>query len=120
MKNRNLSQALFEALDQDGMTAKELSKLAGVTEAQISRFRKGGDLYSSAVQRLIDALPTSIYNRFLSLLSNKEEVREQSQSSEIKIAEQIWQLARELKRNRTQKNKDKLAKKLVSTRNIDS
>ena len=96
MNQRSISQALFEALAWGGMTAKELSRSAEVTEAQISRFRKGGDIYSSVVQRLIDGLPDRIYSRFIALLDGHEVPK----SADVQIANQILDLAYELKSSR--------------------
>ena len=103
MNQRNISQALFEALAWGGMTAKELSQTAGVTEAQISRFRKGGDIYSSVVQRLIDGLPDRIYNKFLLVLDGYQAPK----NTDVQIADQILDLAYQLKKNRaTKKNQE--------------
>ena len=102
MNQRNISQALFEALAWGGMTAKELSQTAGVTEAQISRFRKGGDIYSSVVQRLIDGLPDRIYNKYLLLLDGYKPPK----STNVQIADQILDLAYQLKQNKAKNNKE--------------
>lgn len=102
MKERSIPQALFEAMAWGGMTAKELSQKAGTTEAQISRFRKGGDIYSSVVQRLIDALPDRIYNKFVLLLEGHQAPK----NSNVQIADQIVDLAYQLKQNRSKNNKE--------------
>ncbi len=96
--SRNISEALFEALAWGGMTAKELSKKADVTESQISRFRKGGDIYSAVVQRLIDGLPERIYHRFLELLRGDELT-----STDVQIANKILDLAYDLRATRKEK-----------------
>lgn len=95
---RNISDALFEALAVEGVTAKQLSQLAGCTEAQLSRFRNGGDIYSSVTQRLIDALPDRVYNQFVLLLSGQEAVK--VNRSDAQIADQILDLALQLKKSR--------------------
>lgn len=102
-QHRDISQAFFEALAWGGMTAKELSEIAGVTQAQISRFRKGGDIYSSVVQRLIDGLPDRIYQKFLSLLDEKE--KEIPRNADTEIINKILDLAYDLKNSRSTTSK---------------
>ncbi|RUS93788.1 hypothetical protein DSM106972_095470 [Dulcicalothrix desertica PCC 7102] len=63
-----LRDALFTAIDKYQLTAKELSEKAGVSQAQISRFRKGEDLAFSTFQRLVDGLPRDAKNHFCTLL----------------------------------------------------
>ena len=103
---RNISDALFEALAVEDMTAKQLSQLAGCTEAQLSRFRNGGDIYSSVTQRLIDALPDRVYNQFILLLSGQEPVK--TNKSDAQIADQILDLALQLKKSRDKRSKKEL------------
>ena len=88
----DLRQALFKAIDLSGISAKELSEMAKVTTAQISRFRKGKDVSSSTLQRLIDGLPPDAYAHFHSIIAPK-------QNSEDEIANQLLQLAYQLKKN---------------------
>ncbi len=87
----NLREALFQALAQAEISAKELSERAQVTPAQVSRFKNGKDISSSTLQRLIDALPPKAYNHFYSLIA--------PQKSEQEIAEQLFELASQLKQN---------------------
>lgn len=59
---------MFKTIDRCELTAKELSERAGVSQAQISRFRKGEDLAFSTFQRLVDGLPREAYHQFCTLL----------------------------------------------------
>ncbi len=88
----DLRQALFKAIDLSGISAKELSEIAKVTPTQISRFRKGKDISSSTLQRLIDGLPPEAYAHFHSIIAPK-------QNSNNEIADQLFQLAHQLKKN---------------------
>lgn len=63
-----LRNALFTAIDRYGLTAKELSEKSGVSQAQISRFRKGEDLTFSTYERLVKGLPREAYHQFCALL----------------------------------------------------
>ena len=63
-----LRNALFIAIDRCGLTAKELSEQSGVSQAQISRFRKGEDLTFSTYEKLIKGLPREAYHQFCALL----------------------------------------------------
>jgi predicted transcriptional regulator len=63
-----LRDALFTAIDKSGLTGKELSERANVSQAQISRFRKGEDLSYSTIQRLINGLPRETHHQFCTLL----------------------------------------------------
>ena len=96
MSNRNISQAFFEALKLGDIKGKEISKAANVSEQQISRFRRGKDLYVSVLQRLIDALPAKDYEVFLSLLGKQIEPK-----SDEEIADDIMNLANKLRNNLT-------------------
>jgi len=73
-----LKDALFKAMDKCGLTAKELSERSGVTQAQISRFRKGEDLAFLTFQRLVAGLPREAYHQFTTTL-----VVEQMDSQEL-------------------------------------
>lgn len=101
---RNISDALFEALAVEDMTAKQLSQLSGCTEAQLSRFRNGGGIHTTVFQRIIDSLPNRVYSQFVLLLSGQE--AEKVYRSDSQIADQILDLALQLKRSRAKKNQE--------------
>ncbi len=72
-----LREVLFKAAERSELTGKELSERSGVSEAQISRFRKGGDISFKNFQRLVDGLPPHAYHQFacqllVQRMSNKE------------------------------------------------
>ena len=69
----DLRKLLFEAVEKCGVTAKELSQSSGVSEAQISRFRSGGDIAFRNFQKLVDGLPPDALHKFTSLLSAPSE-----------------------------------------------
>ncbi len=87
----NLREALFQALAQAEISAKELSEKSQVTPAQVSRLKNCKYISSSTLQRLIDALPPKAYNHFYCLIA--------PQKSEQEIAEQLFELASQLKQN---------------------
>lgn len=60
-----LRDALFKAVDRAELTGKQLSEKSGVSEAQISRFRKGGDISFKNFQKLIDGLTRQAYHQFV-------------------------------------------------------
>lgn len=93
----DLRQALFKAIELSGISAKDLSEMANVTPTQISRFRKGKDVSSSTLQRLIDGLPPDAYAHFHSIIAPK-------QNSEDEIANQLLQLAYQLKKKSSSRN----------------
>ena len=63
-----LRNALFAAIDKSGLTGKELSERSGVTQSQISRFRKGEDIAFLTFQRLVSGLPREAYHQFITTL----------------------------------------------------
>lgn len=102
-EKRNIADSFFKALKIGGLTAKEISKRSGVRQASISSFRNGGDIYSSVLQKLIDALPDGVYQQYLLLLSEKESLKKdglQEQTDNDPIVERIENLAYQLRKNR--------------------
>ncbi len=83
-------------MEAGGMQAKDLSQISGVSEVRISNFRNNKNINASTLQRLIDALPSEIYDCYLTLLSGKK----LPVKSEIEIARNLHLLAHQLKRNR--------------------
>ena len=101
-KKRNIADSYFQALKIGGLTAKEISKRSGVRESTISNFRNGNDVYSSMVQKLIDALPKAVYQQYLLLLSEKESLEKDGflERTDDDPIERIENLAYQLRKSR--------------------
>jgi transcriptional regulator with XRE-family HTH domain len=89
----DLRKELFEAVERCGLTAKELSQRSGVSEAQISRFRSGGNIAFRNFQKLVDGLPPGAF-----LPTSSE-----SQTSE-EIANELERLAQKVRRRVQEKS----------------
>jgi sugar-specific transcriptional regulator TrmB len=101
-EKRSIADSFFKALKIGGLTAKEISKRSGVRQASISSFRNGGDIYSSVLQKLINALPDAVYQQYLLLLSEKESLEKDGsqERTDDPIVERIENLAYQLRKNR--------------------
>lgn len=65
-----IREALFKTLDTFKITGKQLSANSGVTESQISSFRRGNrELELKNFEKLVEALPPDAYNYFWSQLA---------------------------------------------------
>jgi transcriptional regulator with XRE-family HTH domain len=64
-----IREALFKTLDTFKITGKQLSAVSGVTESQISSFRRGNrELELKNFEKLVEALPPDAYHYFWSQL----------------------------------------------------
>lgn len=81
--------ALFKALDDCRFTAKQLSQASGVSEAQISRLRNGGEVSLENFEKLIDALPPDVYHRYWCNLAMQRMSDEQLYDLIIMAASQL-------------------------------
>lgn len=62
-----IREALFKTLDTFKITGKKLSAASGVTESQISSFRRGNrELELKNFEKLVEALPPDAYHYFWS------------------------------------------------------
>ena len=112
LEKRSIADSFFKALKIGGLTAKEISERSGVRQASISSFRNGGDIYSSILQKLLDALPDGVYQQYLLLLSEKESLKKNGlpDDSIVQGIESIENLAYQLRKDRL--NKDNLSEKI--------
>lgn len=114
LEKRSIADSFFKALKIGGLTAKEISERSGVRQASISSFRNGGDIYSSILQKLLDALPDAVYQQYLLLLSEKESPKKDGFSDDpiVDPIVDIENLAYQLRKNRL--SKDNLSEKIDS------
>lgn len=64
-----IREALFKTLDTFKITGKQLSADSGVSESQISSFRRGNrELELKNFEKLVEALPPNAYRHFWSQL----------------------------------------------------
>ena len=103
-KPKSIASCFFEILKRGKMTAKEISKRSGVTEANISKFRKGGDIYSSTYERLVEALPKELKRQYYLLLSEDKSPIISEYELKLKAADDIEQTAYQLRQSRIQDN----------------
>ena len=59
-----LREALIQTFDKYKITGKQLSEASGITEAQISRFKNGGELSLVNFEKVVTSLPGSAYHYF--------------------------------------------------------
>lgn len=62
-------QALFKTLKKFKIKGNHLSRVTGITEAQLSRFRNGGELSLMNFEKIVAALPPEAYQYFWSQLA---------------------------------------------------
>ena len=103
-KPKSITSCFFEILKRGKITAKEISKRSGVTEANISKFRKGGDIYSSSYERLVEALPKELKRQYYLLLSEEESPIISEYKLKSEVADIIESTAYQLRQNRIQNN----------------
>lgn len=101
---QSIATCFFEILKRGKITAKEISKRSGVTEANISKFRKGGDIYSSSYERLVEALPKELKKQYYLLLSEDKSPIISEYELKLQVADTIENTAYQLRQNRIQNN----------------
>jgi transcriptional regulator with XRE-family HTH domain len=68
-----IREALFQTLDTFKISGKQLSADSGVTESQISSFRRGNrELDLKNFEKLVEALPPNAYHHFWTQLALKQ------------------------------------------------
>lgn len=102
-KPKNIADCFFEILKRGKLTAKDISKRSGVTEANISKFRKGGDVYTSTYEKLINALPKELKKQYYLLLSEEKQPII-SENDLIEAADIIESTAYQLRQSRVSSN----------------
>ena len=101
-KPKSIAGCFFETLKRGKLTAKDISKRSGVTEANISKFRKGGDVYTSTYEKLIDALPKELKKQYYLLLLEDKPPIVSEYEMKSKVADTIENTAYQLRQNRLQ------------------
>ncbi|MEO0013632.1 MAG: hypothetical protein RLZZ535_2021 [Cyanobacteriota bacterium] len=101
-KHGSISNCYFKTLKLGGLTAKAISRLSGVTEANISKFRKGGGINTYSYERLLNALPVELRKQYYLLMIEGES--QKKSDLELDIAERLESSAYQLRQKRTQDN----------------
>ena len=96
----NITNCYFRVLRLGKITAREISQKSGVTEANISKFRKGGDIYTSSYEKLLDALPEKLKKQYYLLLTEGESPQISDTELELNIADRLENSAYQLRQNR--------------------
>lgn len=103
-EQRDIASCFFEVLKRGKLTAKEISKRSGITEANISKFKKGGDIYSSSYERLVKALPEELRKQYYYLLLEDKSPKKGDNQLKLEVADLIESSAYQLRQNRTHDN----------------
>jgi len=101
---RKLREAFFSAVKESKLTGKELARLSGLSESQISEFRNGKrEITLENFEQAVNALPPDAFHRFWCQLAV-------SQMNQDQLCELITMAASQLKSNPATPNKDLVLK----------
>lgn len=103
-EQRDVANCYFKILKSSRITAKEISQKSGITEANISKFRKGGDILLSSYQKLIDALPAELRKQYYLLILQGETPEKSDKLLGLEIADRLESSAYQLRQNRMRDN----------------
>ncbi|MDJ0592995.1 MAG: hypothetical protein QNJ72_23910 [Pleurocapsa sp. MO_226.B13] len=99
-KQSKIVSCYFQVLKLGRVTAREISRRSGISEANISKFRKGADIYNSNYQKLLDALPEKLRRQYYLLLLEGESPQASDRALELDIADRLESSAYKLRQNR--------------------
>ncbi len=101
---RKLKEAFFLAIKESKLTGKELARLSGLSESQLSEFRNGKrEITLENFEQAVNALPPDAYHRFWCQLAV-------SQMNPDQLCELITMAASQLRSNQTTPSKNLVLK----------